>query len=179
MVVDLDVVAERYDALRAALPIADVFYAVKANPAPEILELVVARGGHFDVASPAEIDLCLAAGAQPADISFGNTIKKQRDIASAYAKGVRLYAFDADDELRKLRESAPEATVFCRVLCDGSGADWPLSRKFGCEPDEAARLLFLAAESGMAIGVSFHVGSQQRDVGAWDGALEQVAWIAG
>lgn len=178
VVVDLDIVAERYDSLRAALPIADVFYAVKANPAREILELVVERGGHFDVASPAEIEMCLAAGAAAADISFGNTIKKQRDIASAYAKGVRLFAFDAEDELRKLQESAPDATVFCRVLCDGSGADWPLSRKFGCEPEEAIRLLLLAASSGMAIGVSFHVGSQQRNVEAWDDALEQVAEIA-
>ena len=178
VVVDLDIVAERYDSLRAALPIADVFYAVKANPAREILELVVERGGHFDVASPAEIEMCLAAGAAAADISFGNTIKKQRDIASAYAKGVRLFAFDAEDELRKLQESAPDATVFCRVLCDGSGADWPLSRKFGCEPEEAIRLLLLAASSGMAIGVSFHVGSQQRNVEAWDDALEQVAAIA-
>ena len=178
VVVDLDVVAERYDSLRAALPIADVFYAVKANPAREILELVVERGGHFDVASPAEIDLCLAAGAAPEDISFGNTIKKQRDIASAYAKGVRLFAFDAEDELRKLQESAPGATVFCRVLCDGSGADWPLSRKFGCEPEEAIRLLLLAAEAGMPVGVSFHVGSQQRNVDAWDDALEQVAEVA-
>ena len=178
VVVDLDLVAERYDSLRAALPIADVFYAVKANPAREILELVVERGGHFDVASPAEIEMCLAAGAAPGDISFGNTIKKHRDIAAAYAKGVRLFAFDAADELRKLQEAAPDATVFCRVLCDGSGADWPLSRKFGCEPEEAIRLLLLAASSGMAIGVSFHVGSQQRNVDAWDDALEQVAEIA-
>ena len=96
VVVDLDIVAERYDSLRAALPIADVFYAVKANPAREILELVVERGGHFDVASPAEIEMCLAAGAAPADISFGNTIKKQRDISTAYAQGVRLFAFDAE-----------------------------------------------------------------------------------
>ena len=178
VVVDLDIVAERYDALRAALPIADVFYAVKANPAREILELVAERGGHFDVASPAEIEMCLAAGAAPSDISFGNTIKKQRDIAAAYAKGVRLFAFDSEDELRKLQESAPDATVFCRVLCDGSGADWPLSRKFGCEREEAIRLLLRAASSGMPIGVSFHVGSQQRNVDAWDDALEQVAEIA-
>ena len=178
VVVDLDVVAERFDALREALPVADVFYAVKANPAREILELVVARGGYFDVASPAEIEMCLAVGADPSAISFGNTIKKQRDIVAAYAKGVRLFAFDAEDELRKLIESAPDATVFCRVLCDGSGADWPLSRKFGCEPEEAARLLLKAANSGMSVGVSFHVGSQQRDVDAWDVALEHVADIA-
>lgn len=178
VVVDLDIVGERYDTLKAALPAADIFYAVKANPAAEVLKLVADRGGFFDVASPAEIDMALAAGATPDRISFGNTIKKQRHIADAYAKGVRLFAFDAEDELRKLRAEAPDATVFCRVLCDGSGADWPLSRKFGCEPEEATRLLLIAANAGMKVGVSFHVGSQQRNVMAWDDALEEVAGIA-
>lgn len=178
VVVDLDVVAERYNALRSALPQADVFYAVKANPAVEILQMLVAQGSQFDVASPAEIDMCLAAGADPSAISFGNTIKKARHIADAYAKGVRLFAFDAEEELRKLIELAPEATVFCRVLSDGEGADWPLSRKFGCETEEALRLLRIAAASGMKTGMSFHVGSQQRDLTAWDRSLAIVEKVA-
>lgn len=178
VVVDLDVVAQRYDSLRAALPVADVFYAVKANPAPEILSLLVARGAHFDVASPAEIEMCLHAGASPSSISFGNTIKKARHIADAYGKGVRLFAFDAEDELRKLITHAPDATVFCRVLSDGEGADWPLSRKFGCEPEEALRLLRIAAAADMATGMSFHVGSQQRDLSAWDRSLAIVEHVA-
>jgi len=178
VVIDSDVVAERYDSLNKALPIAEIFYAVKANPGPEILRLVAERGGSFDVASPAEIEMALAAGVGAERISFGNTIKKQRHIADAYAKGVRLFAFDAEAELDKLVVEAPGSTVFCRVLCDGSGADWPLSRKFGCEPEEALRLLRLAASSGLGVGVSFHVGSQQRDVDAWDRALEEIAPIA-
>ena len=178
VVIDSDVVAERYDSLAEALPIAEIFYAVKANPGPEILRLVAERGGSFDVASPAEIDMAIAAGVGPERISFGNTIKKQRHIVDAFARGVRLFAFDAEAELDKLIAEAPGATVFCRVLCDGSGADWPLSRKFGCEPEEALRLLRLAAAAGMRVGVSFHVGSQQRDVDAWDRALEEIAPIA-
>ena len=83
--------------------------------------------------------MALAAGVTADRISFGNTIKKQRHIADAYGKGVRLFAFDAEAELDKLIAQAPGSTVFCRVLCDGSGADWPLSRKFGCEPEEALR----------------------------------------
>lgn len=178
VVVDLDVVAERYAALREALPIADVYYAVKANPAPEILRLLVSRGSSFDVASLAEIDMCLAAGATPGQLSYGNTIKKQRHIRAAYDKGVRLFAFDSDDELRKLMAETPGATLFCRILCNGDGADWPLSRKFGCELSEARRLLILAAEAGFEVGVSFHVGSQQRHLAAWDAALEDVAELA-
>lgn len=178
VVIDLDRVAERYDALREALPEAEVFYAIKANPAAPILSLLAQRGSAFDVASPAEIDMAVEAGADPASISFGNTIKKEAHIAAAFARGVRLFAFDSEEELAKLTRSAPGSTVFCRVLCDGSGADWPLSRKFGCEPEEARRLLVMAARAGHPVGISFHVGSQQRDLDAWGRALAEVAWVA-
>ena len=175
VVVDLQVVADRYRQLAAALPMADIFYAIKANPAPEILRLLVSLGSRFDVASPNEIDMCLAAGASPSQLSYGNTIKKQRDIRYAYDKGVRMFAFDCDAELDKIVEVAPDATVFCRITTDGGGADWPLSRKFGTTPALAGELLVAAAGKGLAVGVSFHVGSQQRDVQAWDKALEPVA----
>jgi ornithine decarboxylase len=178
VVLDLDVVAERYDTLRAVLPQADVFYAVKANPGAEILQLLAARGGCFDVASPNEVDYAFAAGATADRISYGNTIKKSRDIVYAYGKGVRHFAFDSEGELEKLISHAPGAIAFCRILCDGAGADWPLSRKFGCEPEEALRLLRIAAANGLRVGVSFHVGSQQRNVDAWDDALAEVAVIA-
>jgi len=175
LVVDLDVVAERYRSLDDALPGADIFYAVKANPDPAILRTVLALGGSFDVASLGEIDLCLDLGAPPDRLSFGNTVKKASAIAYAFERDVRLFAFDAESELRKLDAHAPGATAFCRVLVDGSGADWPLSRKFGCAPDLATELLLDAAASGHPVGVSFHVGSQQRDITAWDRALAIVA----
>ena len=178
LVVDLDVVATRYDKLAAALPSAEIFYAVKANPAPEILRLLVARGARFDVASPGEIDQCLVAGADPSLISYGNTIKKRSDIAYAFSKGVRLFAFDAEAELEKLADAAPGAEVFCRILTSNDGADWPLSRKFGCDVDMAADLLVAAAKMGLEpVGVSFHVGSQQRNPSQWDAPLAQVAWL--
>jgi ornithine decarboxylase len=178
VVVDLDVVVDRLHALQAALPMAEVFYAVKANPAPEILEVLVADGVNFDVASPGEISRCLALGADPSRISFGNTIKKSRDIAASYAAGVRLFTFDCGAELDKLIAHAPGSTVMCRVAVDGVGADWPLSRKFGTTRDDAVALLRRAAAAGLRLGVSFHVGSQQRHLQAWDSALREVAKIA-
>ncbi len=177
LVVDLDVVADRYRALAHALHGVALHYAVKANPAREVLELVLALGGNFDVASPGEIDLCLAVGARPEQISYGNTAKKQRDIAYAYAKGVRLYSFDSRGELAKLAAEAPGSTVMCRVLCGGAGADWPLSRKFGCEPEMAVELLTEAARSGLGTGIAFHVGSQQRHPEAFEVALREIGWI--
>jgi ornithine decarboxylase len=175
VVLDLDVVAELYAAIAAAIPAAEIFYAVKANPEPAVIRLLLGLGCRFDVASTGEIDLCLAQGAEGAQLSFGNTVKKVAAIRDAYERGVRLFAFDAESELDKLSAHAPGSTLFCRVLCDGSGSEWPLSRKFGCSPDLAFDLLLRAAAKGHQVGVSFHVGSQQRDTGAWDRALAGVA----
>ena len=94
LVVDLDVVRENYQTFAKALPDSRVFYAVKANPAPELLTLLASLGSCFDTASVAEIEMVLAAGAAADRISFGNTIKKERDIARAFALGVRLFAVD-------------------------------------------------------------------------------------
>lgn len=178
VVVDVDKVEERYHQLREAVPQARVYYAIKANPGMPILERLVALGSAFDVASPAEIDMALLAGADPATISYGNTIKKRRDIAYAASVGVRRYTIDAEAELEKLIDVVPDASVCVRLRHECGGADWPLSRKFGCDAAEVARLLILAADAGMQTGVSFHVGSQQRDLGAWDDTLEVVAQIA-
>ncbi len=176
LVVDLDVVESNYSALRRTFPVAEVFYAVKANPAPDVVRRLVSLGASFDVASPAEIKLVVSAGATPEHISFGNTIKKEADIRLAYEYGVRLFAFDSEAELEKLARSAPGSKVFCRLLVSCEGADWPLSRKFGCEVDMAKDLLVKARKLGLEpYGVSFHVGSQQTRLDQWDTALSQTA----
>jgi len=172
LVVDLDVVRENYLAFERALPDSKIYYAVKANPAPEILRLLASLGSSFDTASVAEIEMALDAGASADRISYGNTIKKERDIARAYALGIRLFAVDSIEEVEKVSRAAPGSKVFCRVLTDGAGAEWPLSRKFGCVPAMAVDVLRRAKQLGLdAYGVSFHVGSQQTDLAAWDRAL--------
>jgi ornithine decarboxylase len=176
LVMDLDAVADNYRQLRSAVPQAGIYYAVKANPAPEVLGLLARLGSSFDTASVNEIDMVLAAGVGAERISYGNTIKKKADVASAFGRGVRLYAFDSEAELKKLSEAAPGSKVFCRILTSGVGADWPLSRKFGCEVEMAKELLYAASKSGVVPhGVSFHVGSQQRDPGQWDIAIAEAA----
>jgi ornithine decarboxylase len=176
LVVDLEVVRRKFRELRQSLPMTDVFYAVKANPADEILALLMEEGSSFDVASPAEIDLCLKLGAEPERLSYGNTIKKEADIRYAHERGIRLFAFDSEAELRKIARAAPGAQVAVRLLVDNQGAEWPLSRKFGCTPDMARDLLVEAERLGLeAYGASFHVGSQQTVIEAWDQAVFQAA----
>ncbi|MCS0495013.1 type III PLP-dependent enzyme [Ancylobacter sp. MQZ15Z-1] len=178
VVVDLDVVRANYNAFARALPDTRVFYAVKANPAPEVLTLLAELGSSFDCASVPEIQMVLAAGATADRISFGNTIKKERDIARAFQLGVRLFAVDCEEEVEKVARAAAGAKVFCRILCDGAGAEWPLSRKFGCVPEMAVDVLEHAHRKGLvAYGVSFHVGSQQKNVEAWDSALASASAI--
>ncbi|MFA6267420.1 MAG: type III PLP-dependent enzyme [Pseudolabrys sp.] len=178
LVVDLDVVKDNYTTFAKALPDTRVFYAVKANPAPEVLALLAKLGSCFDTASVQEIEMALAAGATPDRISFGNTIKKERDVARAYALGIRLFAVDCQAEVDKIARAAPGSKVFCRILSDCAGAEWPLSRKFGCEPGMAVDVLEHALRQGLEpYGVSFHVGSQQRNQHAWDRALASAASV--
>ncbi len=149
LVVDLEVIADNYRLFARAMPDTRIFYAVKANPAPEILSLLAGLGSCFDTASVPEIEMALTAGATPDRISFGNTIKKERDIARAHALGVSLFAVDSEEEVEKVARAAPGAKVFCRILTDGAGAEWPLSRKFGCEPAMAVDVLLRAHELGL------------------------------
>ena len=121
----------------------------------------------------------LALGVSPDRISFGNTIKKAKDIRTFYQKGVRMFATDSEADLRNIAKAAPGSRIYVRILTEGTlTADWPLSRKFGCESDMAMDLLILARDLGLEpYGVSFHVGSQQREIGAWDAALGKVKVI--
>jgi ornithine decarboxylase len=169
LLIDVDAIERKYSEIVGALDGIDVHYALKANPHPDVVRRLAARGSGFDAAGLAEIDRCLEAGAPASRISFGSTIKKQADIAGAYERGVRVFAFDAEGELAKLAAAAPGASVFCRLLIETGGAEWPLSRKFGCDVASACELLLRARELGLRpCGVSFHVGSQQTDVEQWD-----------
>jgi len=176
LVIDVDVAVEQYRRIHRAFETARVHYAVKANPELPLLRRLSAAGCLFDVAGRHEIDLCLAAGADPGTLSYGHTIKKADDIAHAYAAGVRLFAFDSREELDKIAAHAPGSAVLCRLLASSKGALWPLSRKFGCVPEMAGDLMRRAAALGLdPAGVSFHVGSQQLDPGRWEPSIATAA----
>jgi ornithine decarboxylase len=179
VVIDKQTITDSYDQLVSCFPFAKIYYAVKANPATEITELLRDKGSNFDIASIYELDKVMKSGVGPERISYGNTIKKARDIRYFFEKGVRLFATDSEADLRNIAKAAPGAKVYVRILTEGStSADWPLSRKFGCNPDMALDLLILAKQLGLVpYGVSFHVGSQQRDIDVWDAAIAKVKVI--
>ncbi len=176
LVLDVDRMEAQYHALKAGLGRADIHYAVKANPHPALLRRLAALGANFDAASRGEIEMCLAAGASPDRISYGNTVKRAPDVAWAHRAGITLFAADAEEELEKIAVHAPGASVYVRVIVESSQADWPLTRKFGCDRDTALRLLSHAKALGLSpVGFSFHVGSQTRRAEMWEPTLDAVA----
>ena len=178
LVLDVDRVEANFRALSHTLPLARIYYAVKANPAASILARLVGLDSSFDAASIEEVEFCLEAGARPAAISFGNTIKKVSAIQRAHAAGVSMFAFDSEEELLKLARHAPGARVYCRILVENEGADWPLSRKFGTTIENAKTLMLQAGDLGLdPYGLSFHVGSQQTTTRAYEVAIAKVGML--
>ncbi|MCB8957489.1 MAG: type III PLP-dependent enzyme [Nocardioides sp.] len=172
------VAVEHYRSLAAALPGTAVHYAVKANPEPALLRALHEAGSSFDVASPAEVLAALAAGAAPDELVYSNPVKRRSDIAFAARHGVRLFVVDSPEETVKVAAAAPGSAVLCRLVTSGEGSDWPLSRKYGCSTGEAVRILVAAAALGLEpAGVSFHVGSQQRDPEAWGPPIAAAARV--
>ena len=179
VVVDLHTVKKNYLQLMGTFPYASVYYAVKANPGLPVLRLLDSMGSNFDIASKWELDLVLSMNISPERISFGNTIKKTSDISYFHERGVSLFATDSKEDLKNIARYAPGAKVYVRILVENSTtADWPLSRKFGCHPDMAYDLLVQARDSGLIpFGISFHVGSQQRDIGQWNDAIAKTKYL--
>ncbi|AIN94163.1 type III PLP-dependent enzyme [Treponema putidum] len=179
VVINLKTIKKNYQKLRENFPYADIFYAIKANPHEEIITMLNEMGSCFDIASRYELDKVLKLGVSPDRLSYGNTIKKAKDIAYFYEKGVRMFATDSKDDLKNIAQLAPGSRVYVRILVENTtSADWPLSRKFGCHPDMAYDLCIQARDSGLIpYGISFHVGSQQRDIGQWNDAIAKTKYL--
>ncbi|MER5353081.1 type III PLP-dependent enzyme [Kitasatospora sp. NPDC002551] len=178
IVFDLDGIEGQYDTLLRELPGIDVRFAMKACPVDEVLDCLAARGAGFDAAGPQEIAQALRTGVPAERIHYGNTVKSDRQIAEAYRLGVRDFATDSLADVAAIAEHAPGARVFCRLATTGEGALWGLSRKFGCSPEDAVRVLTAARDAGLVpAGLSVHVGSQQLTSEAWQDALETLASV--
>jgi ornithine decarboxylase len=158
----------------------DVFYAVKANPSPWVIETLVANGvTSFDVASIPEIEL-VAAHAPNARLAFMHPVKSRSAIKRAYAEfGVRTFAFDTHEELTKILEAtggARDLTLMVRLAVSAVGAAYSLSGKFGVETHEASALLLAARQATQGrLGVAFHVGSQCMRPTAFQAAMAQAS----
>lgn len=178
VVLDIDRVETNYTSMKRGMPKAHIHYAVKSNPNSFVLNRLHNLGCKFDAASIGEINLLFDIGVKPENISFGNTIKKTKDIKYAYDKGIRLFAVDAEEEIEKIASVAPGSDIFVRMLVTDTEAEWPLSLKFGCSYHNVINILDYAKENGLnAVGLSFHIGSQTRHPSMWEDTLYDISQI--
>jgi ornithine decarboxylase len=187
VVVDHEVIRRNYAGFRRYLPKVQAYYAVKANPAPEIVRTLYKAGASFDVASFPEFMLVhenikdLPAKERQDfiwdKIIYANPIKP-RETLEALDEYKPLLTYDNLDELRKIRKYAPHAGLVLRLRVPNTGSMVELSSKFGCDTGEAADLILEAFRIGLVVeGISFHVGSQCTNFDNFVQALNMAAAV--
>ena len=178
LIIELNAVKKNYLQLQKLFGGVQIFYSVKANPVKEVLAVLNELGASFEVASVYELERLLELKVDPKKISFSNTVKKASDIDYAHQKGVDLFACDSYEELQKIARFAAGAKVCFRLATEGTGSNWPLSKKFGSHPDAIYHLILKSVDLDVIpFGLSFHVGSQQQDVGQWDNAIAHCQYL--
>jgi ornithine decarboxylase len=170
VVIDHDAIRRNYASFRRHLPRVQAYYAVKANPAPEIVRTLYSAGASFDVASFPEFRLvwenikALPAKARQDfiwdKVIYANPIKP-RETLEALDEYKPLLTYDNIEELKKIKRYAPHAGLVLRLRVPNTGSMVELSSKFGCDSGEAVDLILEAFRLGLVVeGLSFHVGSQ-------------------
>ncbi|MBP3780089.1 MAG: type III PLP-dependent enzyme [Selenomonas sp.] len=172
LVASLDKVEENYQFMRRHLPRAGVFYAMKANPTPQVLQKLAALGSHFDVASAGEMEILHELGIGGEQMIYANPVKDRAGLKAAAAFGVRRFTFDDESEIDKMAAAVPSADVLVRIAVRNNKALVDLNTKFGAPAEEALELLQKAQAAGLhAMGICFHVGSQSLSTAAYEEAL--------
>lgn len=172
LVLDLSVLERDFLELQGSFRGATVFYAVKANPHKAVLARLAALGSSFEIASLGELRPLQELGVPGSRIISSNPVKARDFIAEAHEAGVQCFAFDSTAEADKFAQVAPGARLCVRLAVPNIGSDWPLDKKFGVELEEALDLLLYAQEKGLRpCGVTFHVGSQCRELSGWTHAI--------
>lgn len=174
ILMDKEVVREKISLIGKHIRNSKVFYAVKANPDKEVLHFLNSFGIGFEIASEGELQILASLGVEPERIITSNPIKTLKFLEQAVSYGIKYYAYDSVAEVEKLSRHAPGCNVYVRLSVPNEGSEWPLSKKFGVEPEEAGELLLSAQERGLnPVGITFHVGSQCNNVYNWNTAIEK------
>ena len=178
LLMDRDVVREKASVIGKGIRNCRVYYAVKANPHIEIAGLLDSPGMNYEIASEGELKILSALGIKPGRIISSNPVKSPAFIRYAIDYGVDYFAFDSVAEVDKLAAYARGCNVYVRLTVPNEGSEWPLSKKFGIEPDTAVELLLYAQERGLnPVGITFHVGSQCTNIYNWSMALDKVSAV--
>ncbi len=178
MVTDLEAITTQCKLFRHALPDIKMYYAVKCFNDKEVIRHMDMLVDGFDISSVAEIKLLRSIDISPDRIVFSNPVKSEQSLAQASVLGVRRFAYQSTNELIKIKKHCKDAQVYLRIKVADSTSAISFSSKFGCEPEEAVKLLVSAKKLGLKpIGITFHVGSQATVSEVWDKAIRRCLGI--
>lgn len=170
---DLAIVKGNAKQLKELLSNVKIYYAVKSNSHPRIIDALDDIVEGYDIASLGEWELLKQHNVKPGRILFSNPVKIARHIEHTFNAGIRYYALDSLDEIKKLSEFAPGANVYIRIQVSNYGSKFPLSRKYGILPAHVAEYASLAKDLGLQVrGLAFHVGSQAENLQVWETAFK-------
>jgi ornithine decarboxylase len=174
LLIDSDTIKEKISLIGRYIRDSKVFYAVKANPDRKILKFLNDLKLGFEISSEGELEILSSLNVEPGRIISSNPVKSLKFLNLASSYGINYFSYDSEDEIEKLSKYAPNCNVYVRLSVPNEGSEWPLSKKFGVELDEAATLLSAAKEKGInPVGVTFHVGSQCTNIYNWHIALDK------
>jgi ornithine decarboxylase len=174
LLMDREKIREKVSMIGKNIMNSKVFYAVKANSDIKILKFISRFNIGFEVASEGELGILSSLGVEPGRIISSNPVKSHTFLKMTSAYGVNYFAFDSREEVNKLSRFAPQSNVYVRITVPNEGSEWPLSKKFGVELDEAVSLLLYAREKRLKpAGITFHVGSQCTNIYNWNIALDK------
>ena len=180
LLIDSDTVREKVSLIGQQIKDSKVFYAVKANPDRKILKFLNDLNLGFEISSEGELEILASLGVGPERIISSNPVKSLKFLRLASSYGINYFSYDSEDEIEKLSTYAPHCNVYVRLSVPNEGSEWPLSKKFGVELDEAAALLSAAKEKGLnPVGITFHVGSQCTNIYNWHIALDKARALWG
>jgi ornithine decarboxylase len=173
LVLDKSRLIAEYKRFRKLLPRVRLFYAIKANPHPDIIKTFRDLGSSFDVASEGEMKHVLAQGVSPNNIIFANTIKRPEALEFCRKQKINFVTFDNEPELYKIAKHAPGCRVLARLKVSNLGSIVELSLKFGADQEQIVHMLAKAKALGLRPeGISFHVGSQCTNIENYQRAFE-------
>ncbi|MEW6569914.1 MAG: type III PLP-dependent enzyme [Nitrospirota bacterium] len=174
LLVDKEKMKEKARMIGSHIMNSEVFYAVKANPDIEILRFLNNLKVGFEISSEGELDALSSLGVEPDRIISSNPVKSLKFLKMAASYGINYFSFDSFEEVEKLAKIIPRCNVYIRLSVPNEGSEWPLSKKFGVEIEDALEMLCYAKEKNLnPVGVTFHVGSQCTNLYNWNIALDK------
>ena len=174
LIIDRSKVKEKTSLIGHYINNAEVFYAVKANPDISVVRFLNKLDMGFEISSEGELEILSTLRVKPERIISSNPVKTLKFLHMAASYGVSYFSFDSVDEVEKMSKMVPHSCVYVRLSVPNEGSEWPLSRKFGVELDEALDLLLYARKKRLRpVGITFHVGSQCTNLYNWNIALDK------